>query len=68
MIRRATEADLPEMRRVFDAARAISPRSTSSVGYPGSHWFGLPCAAIYARAADCMFWRMIRGFTARSRS
>ena len=47
MIRRATEADLPEMRRVFDAARAYM----AAQGNP-----------------DCMCWRMIRGFMARSRS
>ena len=67
MIRRATEADLPEMRRVFDAARAYM----AAQGNPTSGSRGIRrtrCFAAIWRAADCMCWRMIRGFTVRSRS
>ena len=66
MIRRATEADLPEMRRVFDAARAyMAAQGNPNQWEPG---YRTKCFAAIWRAADCMCWRMIRGFTARSRS
>ena len=67
MIRRATEADLPEMRRVFDAARAYMQRR--AIRTSGSRDIRrTKCFAAIWRAADCMCWRMIRGFMARSRS
>ena len=65
MIRRATEADLPEMRRVFDAARAYM----AAQGNPNQWEPGYPTDEVLrGDRADCMCWRMIRGFTARSRS
>lgn len=53
MIRRATEADLPEMRRVFDAARAYM--AAQAIRTSGSRGIRrTKCFAAIWRAADCM--------------